>query len=510
MLQVLDFAGAGAQKQGKVRELSPNLYSRWRFCAQETSQSGSCVDMRPDLSLQESAGHDVLTEQMLQLIWQHQRIRREELRTVDGWPVIVLHPGFLNRGAGPDFRGAVIQLGAGPVLTGDVEVDLVPSGWRGHGHVSNPAYRNVILHVVWDTCASEETGKAATPILALKSFLDSPLRDLKRWLGRHPSAATTFAGQCFAPLKELPVAVLIELLRQAALIRLQAKAAEFEARARQVGWEQALWQGLFGALGYKHNVWPMRRLAELTPGVVADLGTNDPLPLQAQLFGIGGLLPADVDGRRPIAQQYVRSIWDIWWRQRERFADVIFPNAMWKWAGIRPANHPQRRLALAAHWLAASDFISRLENWFAASTEDSHLVDSLLQVLQVGEDGFWSWHWTMDSPRLRKSQPLIGPQRTTDLAMNVLLPWFWMRAVAGKNEAFQAVAEHRYFAWPRAEDNSVLRLARQRLFGGRRTAFLNTAAAQQGLLQIVRDFCDQTNALCEDCKFPELVKELGL
>jgi adenine-specific DNA glycosylase len=80
--------------------------------------------------------------------------------------------------------------------------------------------------------------------------------------------------------------------------------------------------------------------------------------------------------------------------------------------------------------------------------------------------------------------------------------------VAGKNERLQETAEQRYFAWPRAEDNAVLRLARQRLFGDPNFREIRTAAAQQALLQIVRDFCQHSNALCEQCPFPELVKSL--
>jgi hypothetical protein len=70
----------------------------------------------------------------------------------------------------------------------------------------------------------------------------------------------------------------------------------------------------------------------------------------------------------------------------------------------------------------------------------------------------------------------------------------------------QRTAEERYFAWPGAEDNAVLRLARQRLLGGASARSLPTAAIQQGLLQIVRDFCEHSNALCENCPFPELVR----
>ena len=174
-----------------------------------------------------------------------------------------------------------------------------------------------------------------------------------------------------------------------------------------------------------------------------------------------------------------------------------------------PANHPQRRLALAAHWLAAGDLVAKLEKWFTTKIADASLADSLLEILQVERDDFWSWHWTFRSTRLPKAQPMLGAARVTDLAVNVILPWFWMRAVEGKNANLQRVAEHRYYHWPAAEDNSVLRLARQRLLGGAKAGVLQGAAAQQGLLQILRDFCDHSNALCEHCQFPELVRDWG-
>jgi hypothetical protein len=53
----------------------------------------------------------------------------------------------------------------------------------------------------------------------------------------------------------------------------------------------------------------------------------------------------------------------------------------------------------------------------------------------------------------------------------------------------------------------VLRLARKRLFGVADHPTLRGAAAQQGLIQIVRDFCDHSNAVCDNCQFPMLVKD---
>jgi len=203
-------------------------------------------------------------ERLLQAVWQHQRLLRDQLKTWDGLPVRVLHPGFLSLEGGPDFRGAVVQIGEAPPQTGDVEVDLRSSGWRAHAHDQNPAFANVILHVLWDC---ERPTKGTPPAVMLRHALDAPLGELSLWLGGESAQGLPEAlrGQCCAPLRELSGEKVQELLRQAAQVRLQSKAAQFQARARQSGWEQALWEGLFRALGYKHNIWPMQRLAELRP-----------------------------------------------------------------------------------------------------------------------------------------------------------------------------------------------------------------------------------------------------
>lgn len=457
-------------------------------------------------ALREDHG-DPPPEHLLQAVWLQQRLLRDQLQTLDGQPVRVLHPGFKNFEAGPDFRAAMVRIGDGPVQSGDVEIDLRPSGWRTHGHDRNPAFKQVILHVIWDGKGPAADG---IPTLALSARLDAPLADLAAALGNDSlkSLPEYLRGQCSAPLRDLTPASLTELLRQSAHNRWHAKAGQFEARARQAGWEQALWEGLFRALGYKQNVWPMQSLAELRPHWLSLPAS--PLVCQARLFGISGLLPSELTRTQSGADGYLRRVWDIWWREREQFSDHLLPRGMWRFNNLRPANHPQRRLALAAHWVASPDLLPKLESWFTADLPDSRLVDSLLQVLQVKRDDFWSWHWTFRSVRLARPQPMLGEARVTDLAVNVILPWFWMRAVEGGNESLQHVAEHRYLAWPAAEDNRLLRLARERLLGGAKSGVLHNAAAQQGLLQILRDYCDHSNAICENCPFPELVREWKL
>ena len=216
-------------------------------------------------------------ERLLQAVWQHQRLQRDALKTADGKAVRILHPGFSNAEGGPDFRGAVLQIGDDAPRSGDVEVDLRVSGWHAHGHDKNPNFKNVILHVVWEPPGVPPSGGDPTqnrlkaelqtdrpPALPLRGSLDAPLAELSLSLENESlrSLPENLRGKCCATLRELDEARLAELLRAAARVRFENKAAQFRARARSAGWEQSLWEGLFRALGYKHNVWPMHNLAE--------------------------------------------------------------------------------------------------------------------------------------------------------------------------------------------------------------------------------------------------------
>jgi len=175
----------------------------------------------------------------------------------------------------------------------------------------------------------------------------------------------------------------------------------------------------------------------------------------------------------------------------------MLPRTLWRLHGLRPANHPQRRLALGARWLVSEDLPGRLKDWCMQDIPAGKLCASLAEVLEAGTDDFWSWHWSLGSARLPRPQRLLGLGRVSDLGVNVVLPWLYARTsgdgVRGAEGLRDRVTD-RYFAWRATEDNSVLRLARKRLLasgsgpGYELQVKFSRAALQQGLLQIVRDF----------------------
>lgn len=474
------------------------IYRRWRLQAGDAARLHEPKNGNPD-------------ERLVRLIWSRQRIRRDRLQLSDGRSLVVLHPGFENHEAGPDFHQAMIRIDDEPAQSGDVEVDLVPGGWTAHGHAGNPDFANVILRIVWSGTVDPDT---SPPVLELRPLIDSPLAELAEDLGRDDSPLPLDQlGRCLSPLATLDGAALTDLLHQAADVRFVARARQLAARARETGWEQSLWEGLMRALGYKNNTWPMQRLGELRSTITAGL---DPAPTAerrertlAALLGCAGFLEIN----RPRNQPFHRQLWDFWWRDRDALETARLPDTLWSFRGLRPQNHPHRRLALAADWMSRDDLVPQIETWFqtvATPGDDASVHQarrSLTQLLGPRSHPFWTSHYTLDSPAAAQVEKLLGEARATDLAVNVVLPWLWARTNAGERPAHGEKVEALFRHWPAAQDNAVLKLARQRLFGDDRWPVRPVAALQQGLLQVVRDFCEHSNALCEHCEFPRLVRQ---
>lgn len=421
----------------------------------------------------------------LQALWFSGAFGRE-FRTTAGRTARIVQFGEWNRGAGPDFFRAAVELD-GEVTTGPIEIDHEPAGWETHGHAENPAFENVILHVVFRddarlphtrTAGHREVPRVVISPAQVSDALRLPQRDV----------AIAYPGRCFSPLKHLAPAAIGKLLEEAALHRAQSKAARFLKTAEAHGRDAALFESAAATLGYRANTLPMRLLAQRSP--LAGLRAA-PDACEALLFGTAGFLSPKIhEQATEDTRSYLRGLWDTWWKERGS-QEISAPREIpWKLHGQRPANHPHRRVgalsALVRHWPGfrsvafAEPFSSRAAAEFLTNLRHS----------------FWDVHHTLTSQVSPRKIAIIGKSHALELIANHLVPL----ALAENRISFRDYWKIR----SSAQNDSVRRCA-IRLFGSENNAapWTKRLCHHQALLQIYQDFCLDDFSDCSLCPFPE-------
>jgi len=395
-------------------------------------------------------------ERHLQCLWVDPRLRPMDLKTSEGEPVAVEHPGNWNLEAGPDFLNAVLLVGKEKRrISGDLEIHIHPTGWSQHGHTNDPRYANVRFHIVYFQ-GMEIPGLIQ---ISLQEALTTDPRfsfeniDVSAYPYSIPSGDF--------PLLGVHPDQKIQWMESAGEERLRLKAERFAFAMQGKEPDQLLWEELMAALGYKNNKSPFRRLAALLPlARLRSLGQT-PDGAYALLLGLSGLLPANPDPAWDAKTgKFVRSIWDFWWRQNTELKEQALDKSDWTLAGIRPANHPVRRLMAAAHYAF-------------------HLPELATHEKQLTEfkPNYWNTHisWKTEC----EPTALVGASRANAIVTNILVPW---RAATGSTELDLGHL-------PVEPINSIIRQTAHTLFGPDHTPkTYRSALARQGLIQIFHDY----------------------
>jgi len=409
-----------------------------------------------------------------------------QLQSVNGRAITIIQFGVWNREAGPDFAEAAISIDGGAPLRGAIELDIDARDWERHGHASNAAYEDVVLHVFFQsggvTAFSRTLSNRAVPQVQL---------DLRSAAGSLPPNPLPLAvpGRCVAPLRDLDMPTVRGVLEGAAQYRLQRKAARLGALRDAHGDDEALYQALAETLGYKSNKLPFSVLSQRVP-MRALRKAED---IDALLFGVAGFLkPEDFPGAAPTTKAYLRALWEKWWALRAQWEPLAVPAKLWKTGGQRPVNHPQRRVAALAAMVRQWPKIRA-----AAAACDTAKIHKLLAGLS---DPYWEHHYTVRSAASTGAMALVGAARVTDMLANVFYPW----VIVERPEKWEG-----YRSLSAEPASRRVKVAATRLFATdpRQAELLKSVAFQQGLLQVYEDFCMQDETDCAACLFPRQVAQ---
>jgi hypothetical protein len=370
--------------------------------------------------------------------------------TTDGQAFEILHFGEWNREAGPDFKGAVIHFEKNGETTGDIEVDREARDWERHGHALNSSFSEVVLHFFIE--GSREQAFARTlehrAVTQARLVLVAPAEPHESKLAQH-----------------VGVEEAARMISEAAEFRLRNK---HTAHARAVllhGADAAMFHAIATGLGYKNNAIPFLLAAQR-----ANLRRAGGVSGEALLFGLAGFLePRSFDDADDVTRRYLKPLWEEWWTIRDEMTRIVLDSKMWKLSGIRPSNHPHRRLgALAA---VASGFDALRKAMRESGAKGFRIFMESL------DHPYWRRHWNLRAAELSKPVALIGSDRITDLLINAFLPSQPLDIARAELERLRG-----------PHPSGRLLRASKWLVGIIEPKLMRTAHDQQGLLQLYADF----------------------
>jgi Protein of unknown function (DUF2851) len=416
-----------------------------------------------------------------------------EFTSAAGKGVKIIDFGLWNSGAGPDFTECTVQID-GATHHGEIELDPDARDWERHAHGANVDYRRVVLHVFLQS--PEQRFFTRTVEHKEVAQVQISLAMLAQDARPNRSQAAARLGRCATPLREMEDSRVQSILESAAQYRLERKSKRLHRAVAAHGREQAIFQALAQTLGYRNNQQPFLLLSQRLP--LKRLKKRPHAEREALLFGISGFMEnVRFEDTQPATREYLRQIWQDWWRLRDGCQRWLTAAQLphWKLAATRPGNHPQRRLGALAAMLAVWEGISAplmdAGRWSQPSWREA--------LLKLRHD-YWANHYTLLAEPAAKPIALIGETRVQEMLANVAYPLLMP-------ERTRLWAE--YLELPAMLDNQKLRIAALRLFGDhpRSAEFQKKLHHQQGLLQLYEDFCLEDDSACANCPFPERLKE---
>jgi hypothetical protein len=411
-------------------------------------------------------------EEFLHFIWWMKLYGVRELRTTTGDRIEVIRQGILNRHAGPDFSNARIKIGA-TTWVGNVEIHLRSSDWLVHRHQFDPAYENVILHVV-DKDDTPIYRKDGTPIPALVLGGLFPLHlqvNYEKLIAGHAHFP------CEKQIKTVDPFLIENFLSGVLIERLAVRSVAVYRKLDELkgNWDETFYHFIARSFGFKVNGLPMEMLARSLPQQILAKHKDNPLQIEALIFGQAGFLD------QPFEHDYPLQLKREYRFLKKKYSLQPISISLWKFMRMRPQNFPTLRLAqFAALIVSANHLFSKV-----LIIKEHYLLSRLFNDLPVNE--FWKTHYHFNKSA-ENVHVQLGEGSINNLIINALVLFLF---AYGKYAAHQQLIDKAITLLENmpAENNAVIQ---QYLAAG---VPVRTAFNSQALLQLKKTYCNEKKCL---------------
>lgn len=411
-------------------------------------------------------------EEFLHFVWQFRLYQTQALVTTEGASLEVLNSGTPNTNAGPDFMNAKLVID-GTIWAGNVEIHLKSSDWKQHRHHQDRAYDNVILHVVYE--ADEpvtRTDGTVLPMFSLKGRIADRLYENYQGL-----IGSVNIFPCEKQVAQIDPFVIDSFLSRVLVERLVQKSQEVFERLAQLNgnWDETFYHFMARNFGFKINALPMQLLAQSLPQHLFAKHKDQPLQIEALLFGQAGFLEQRLDAEYP--QQLQKEYGYLKNKYRLTPIDI----SLWRFLRMRPQNFPTLRLAQFA----------------ALVIKSNHLFSKVLEVKNVKElhqlfgglpiNAFWQSHYHF-TKATKKVNVQLGKSSIDNILINTVSLFLFAYGEYTGQENYKTRAVYLLESIV-AEKNAVIL---SYIDAG---VNVNNAGQTQALLQLRKNYCNEKRCL---------------
>ncbi|GGG93589.1 DUF2851 family protein [Pedobacter zeae] len=411
-------------------------------------------------------------EDFLHYVWQFRSFDYSGLHTVAGESLKIINPGLLNKNAGPDFFHAKIEID-GTTWAGNVEIHLRSSDWLKHHHQKNPAYENVILHVVYEHDAEiKRMDQTVLPVLELKNRISADL------IKKYENLFLTLTDfPCIAQIGTVDPLIVDSFLARTLIERFELKTnAVIETLNELNGnWEETFYRFMARNFGFKINALPFEMIAKAVPQHIYSKHKNNPYQIEAMVFGAAGFLTDQFE------EEYPRKLKAEFAFLRKKYNIEPVEVSVWKFMRMRPQNFPTIRLAQFAALMVKANHL------FSKIMEIKEVNDLRILFEKLPVNDYWKTHY-----HFKKEAPGVNIQIGKDSVDNILLNTVALFLFAyGKYTATQFYISRaiKLLESLPAEENAIT--GKFRGAGVK----IGHAFASQGILQLKKQYCNEKKCL---------------
>jgi hypothetical protein len=410
-------------------------------------------------------------EEVLHIVWKYRLLNQLNCYSIDGEKVEVVFPGVHNElDAGPDFLTAKIRIGE-VLWIGNVEVHLKTSDWYEHLHHFDPAYQNVVLHVVYEDDCRNIEGARRFPIIELKKCVNPEV-----WNRIEQIEQSNLNIPCSSFVSS--VSSLDWFAWQDRLV-----AERFERKVKEVqviynlaakNWESVIFQLLAKSLGGTVNREPFLILSKQLNLSFLKKHRDDLFAVESILFGMSGFLKEDYNDLYPVALKRNYLFY------KAKFSFFEMEAFWWKWLRLRPSSFPTIQLALLSSLLHN---LPDLETLFQ--------VDTFKEFKKIIHENscltfYWKNHYKFDEPSKEKTKNW-GDDLLRRIFINAVIPY-----QIAKDELIGGEGALKYLQKMnelKGEDNKIIRKWQSL------EVPISTCYDSQAMIQLNKEYCSRKKCL---------------